>query len=222
MTGGAVLFDIDGTLVDSNYLHTTAWRRAFLEAGCDSPTAWIHRCIGMGSDQLVREIVGPQPDEVLAAVKAAHGRQFEAMRPELRAFAGARDLLGAVHARGCRVVLASSAGPTELPALLEVLGAGESVDIVTGGADVAAAKPEPDVFELAMRRAAVAPGNAVAIGDTVWDVQAAARAGIGCVGVLTGGTSAHELQAAGAMVVYRDVAQLLEALDASPLATLWV
>jgi phosphoglycolate phosphatase-like HAD superfamily hydrolase len=130
-------------------------------------------------------------------------------------------LLAAVAQRGPRVVLASSASSLELPALLDALGGGEHVDVVTSSEDVSDAKPDPEVFRVAMARAGVSAGNAIAVGDTVWDVAAARRAGIGCVGVLTGGISRAELDEAGAVAVYRDAAELLACLDSGPLRTLW-
>lgn len=217
----AVLFDIDGTLIDSTYLHTAAWRRAALDLGFNVPTSRIHRCIGMGSDLLMREVFGDQPEDVLGAAEDSHQRHFAALRGDLRAFDGAVDLLDAVRARGARAVLASSAGAAELPSLLEVLGGTAHVDAVTGGEEVETAKPHPEIFQVAMARVAVDPGSAIAVGDTVWDVKAALRAGIGCVAVLSGGISADELRAAGAVAVYSDVGELLRGVDSSPLAALW-
>jgi len=217
----AVLFDIDGTLLDSNYLHALAWRRAFVELGLNVPTAWVHRHIGQGSELLLRELLPDADEGTLEAAKKGHAEHFNALKPELRAFDGARELLAAVAQRGARVVLASSASALELPALLEALGGTEHVDIVTSSEDVTDAKPDPEIFKVAMARAGVGPGDAVAIGDTVWDIEAARRAGIGCIGVLTGGISRAELDEAGALAVYRDAAELLAGLDAGPLRALW-
>lgn len=217
----AVLFDIDGTLLDSNYLHALAWRRAFLDLGHNVPTAWIHRHIGQGSDLLLRELLPGAEESTLAATKKSHSQHFDALKPELRAFDGAQELLAAVAQRGPRVVLASSASSGELPALLEALGGSEHIDVVTSSEDVSDAKPDPEIFHVAMARAGVSAGNAIAIGDTVWDIEAAHRAGIGCVGVLTGGISRAELADAGAVAVYRDAAELLACLDSGPLRALW-
>ena len=221
MVGAAVLFDIDGTLVDSTYLHAIAWRRALLECGADVPTTWIHHRIGMGADQLLRELVGDASSELAKAAREAHRRHFDRLKPEIRAFEKSREILSAVAARGPRVVLATSAEKAELPALLHALGEPDDVDVVTSAEDVEAAKPEPDVFEVAMRRAGVGPQRAIAVGDTVWDVIAAGRAGIGCIGVLTGGICRSELEEAGALAVYRDLGELLAGLDDSPLRALW-
>lgn len=217
----AVLFDIDGTLLDSNYLHALAWRRAFVELGHNVPTAWVHRHIGQGSDLLLRELLPGAEESRLAATKKSHAQHFDVLKPELRAFDGARELLAAVAQRGPRVVLASSAAAGELPALLEALGGSEHIDVVTSSEDVSDAKPDPEIFQVAMARAGVSAGNAIAVGDTVWDIEAAHRAGIGCVGVLTGGISRAELTDAGAVTVYRDAAELLACLDSGPLRALW-
>jgi phosphoglycolate phosphatase-like HAD superfamily hydrolase len=125
-----------------------------------------------------------------------------------------------VHARGARVVLATSASH-ELPALLAALGDPDDVDVVTSASDVEDAKPAPDVFVAAMERAGATADRSIAVGDTVWDVRAARNAGIGCIGVLSGGISRAELADAGALAVYRDVGELCGALDASPLRRLW-
>lgn len=221
MSDSAVLFDIDGTLLDSTYLHTHAWRLAFLEVGRNVATARIHRRIGMGSDLLLAELLGSADEAVLAAAKEAHRRHFDDLKPHLRPLDGAVELLARVGARGVRVVLASSAGASELPALLATLEAGEHVDVVTSGADVGQAKPDPEVFQVAISRAGVEPQRCVAVGDAVWDVVAAARLGIATVGVLSGGIGRAELSAAGAVEVYRDVAELNERLDSSALSRLW-
>jgi len=218
----AVLFDIDGTLLDSNYLHALAWRRAFVELGHNVPTAWVHRHIGQGSDLLLAELLPGADAGTLDAARKSHQQHFDALKPELRAFDGARELLAAVAHRGPRVVLASSASAGELPALLEALGGTEHIDVVTSSEDVSDAKPDPEIFQVAMARVGVDPGNAIAIGDTVWDIEAARRAGIGCVGVLTGGISRAELDDAGAVAVYRDAADLLAGLDSGPLRALWM
>jgi HAD superfamily hydrolase (TIGR01509 family) len=221
MADAAVLFDIDGTLLDSTYLHAFAWRRAFVECGTDIPTAWIHRRIGMGGDQLLRELVGDDSSDLAEAAHQAHHRHFDRLKTEIRPFSKSRELLAAVAARGPKVVLATSADKAELPALLGALGEPDDVDVVTSAEDVEEAKPAPDVFAVAMRRAGVRPERAIAVGDTVWDVLAAGRAGVGCIGVLTGGISRAELEEAGALAVYRDVGELLDGLDDSPLRVLW-
>ncbi len=216
MTKPAVLFDIDGTLVDTNYLHAVAWRRAFVEAGLDVPTAAVHRRIGMGAGDLMETLTGEARDDV----KDAWRRHFDRLKPEVRAFPGAADLLRHAKKAGASVVLASSSEEEDVQVLLDAIDAHDAIDYVTSAGDVDHAKPSPEVFRRAMEKAGCAEGPAVAVGDTVWDVEAAAKAGIGCVCVLTGGISRGELQEAGAVAVYRDAAALLEQWDATPLARL--
>jgi HAD superfamily hydrolase (TIGR01549 family) len=209
-----VLFDIDGTLVDTNYLHALAWRRVFLERGePEITTPRIHRLVGMGTDELLEILCGrPRPE-----LKPDRARHFDALKPDIRAFPRAADLLRAGHDRGARVVLATSADKSDLEALLAAIDADAAIDAVTSADEVEAAKPAPDVFSVALDEAGTAPEATVVVGDTVWDVEAATRAGLRCVTVTTGGICRAELEKAGALAVYDDVAALLDGLDVSPL-----
>lgn len=222
---GAVLFDIDGTLVDSTYLHVHAWMRAFADLGDDLTRpvdAWrIHRGIGMGSSLLLADLLADDADRLADRAKDAHARRYRELTGLQRPFDGARDLVRAVAERGARTVLATSAAPAELEELLKVLDLADVLTGVTSDKDVDSAKPEPDLVQAALGTAGVPPERAVLVGDTGWDVEAAARAGVPCVAVLTGGVSEAELRAAGAAAVYRDVAALLADLDQSPLALAW-
>ena len=210
--GRAVLFDIDGTLVDTNYLHILAWRRVFLARGEPEITAArIHGLIGMGSDEMLETLFDrPRPE-----LKEDRARQFAALKSEIRAFPRAGELLRALHDRDVRVVLATSAEKSDLEAILEAIDADDAIDAVTSSADVEQAKPAPDLFCVALEEAGTAPEATVAVGDTVWDVKAAARAGLPCVAVTSGGISRGELEAAGAVAVYEDVGALLDDLDRS-------
>jgi HAD superfamily hydrolase (TIGR01509 family) len=212
--GRAVLFDVDGTLVDTNYLHVMAWRRVFLEQHeFEITSARIHRLVGMGTDELLEELFGrPRPE-----LKPERARHFEALKSEIRALPRAGDLLRALHDRQVRVVLATSAEKSDLDALLSAIDAEDAIDAVTSAGEVEAAKPAPDLFCAALKEAGTAPDATVVVGDTVWDVKAAARAGLPCVAVLSGGISRTELEEAGAVAVYDDVAALLDGLDDSPL-----
>jgi HAD superfamily hydrolase (TIGR01549 family) len=212
----AVLFDIDGTLVDTNYLHSVAWRRAFVDCGIDMPTARVHRMIGAGGPVLLRELVGEEREDV----KDRWREHFDRLKPEIRAFPGAADLLRAVASRGAKVVLASSSEEKDVEALLEAIGADDALSGVTSSGDVDEAKPDPEVFQTALETAGSAADDAVVVGDTVWDIEAARRAGLQTVCLLTGGISRCELEAAGALAVYEDAATLLAELDSSPLARL--
>jgi HAD superfamily hydrolase (TIGR01509 family) len=218
---GAVLFDIDGSLVDSNYLHVHAWTQAFTDAGHPVDAWRNHRAIGMGSRQLLDELLGDDADRLGDQVKKGHADGYAALAPLLRPFDGARELVQAVSQRGAVVVLATSAPPEELEHLHAVLDLGDTVDAVTGAVDVEEAKPDPELVRTALDKAGCAPESSVFVGDSRWDVVAAQRAGVPCVGLLTGGTSAAELTEAGAIAVYDDAAALLRDLDSSPLAVTW-
>lgn len=212
-----VLFDIDGTLTDTTYLQVRAWRRAFVDCGLEVSSAAIHRRIGMGAGMLVDDLVGAsRPD-----VKDAWRRHFDELKPEIRALPGARELLLEVARRGGQVVLATSSEEDDVEALVAAIGAGDAVAVVTSAGDVREAKPAPDVFQVGLERAGGEASSAVAVGDTAWDVAAAQRAGLGCVGVRSGGISTAELEQAGALAVYEDPADLLDQFDASPLARIW-
>jgi HAD superfamily hydrolase (TIGR01509 family) len=217
---GAVLLDADGTLVDSNYLHVDAWSRAFAEVGHPVDAWRIHRCIGMGSELLVPELLGDEAaQDVGDRVRELHADFYGRTAGRLRRLDGVTELVRALHERGQRVVVSTSASPDELEHLRNVLDI--EVDGVTAAADVEEAKPAPDLVRAALAKAGVSADRAVFVGDSVWDVEACGRAGVPCVGVLTGGISADELTDAGAVAVYRSVAELGERLDDSPLARLW-
>jgi len=209
-----ILFDVDGTLVDSNYLHVVAWWRAFREHGHGVPMAGIHRLIGMGSDKLMEALLGREVEEV----SEAHSRHMKSFAAELTAFPAAGQLLRAVKRLGGVVVLATSAKPDDVGRLQEVIGAPDAVDLVASSGDVAETKPAPDIFAVALRRAGLEARRALAVGDSVWDVESAGRCGLGCVAVLTGGSDRDRLLAAGAVEVYESVEDLLQQFEASPLA----
>jgi HAD superfamily hydrolase (TIGR01509 family) len=210
----AVLLDVDGTLVDSAYIHALAWRRAFVDHGFEVPTAWVHAMIGAGSDVLMCELIGEERDDV----HETRQRRFDELKDEIRAFDGAGDLIRAIHEAGAKAILATSSEKDQLEVLREAIDADDAIDDVVTASDVEEAKPCPDVFLAAMEKAGADRTSAIAVGDTVWDVEAATGAGLKCVCVLTGGIGRLELEEAGAVAVYRDVADLLEHLDESPLA----
>jgi HAD superfamily hydrolase (TIGR01549 family) len=211
------VLDIDGTLVDTNYHHAIAWYRAFSQFG-EVPALWrVHRHIGMGGDQLVAALAGEDfesehGDDVRSAEKAL----YMALIHEVRPFDGARELIEDVKRRGHRVVLASTAKPDEVEHYLDLLDARELADGWTDSSDVESTKPEPDLVGAAIERAG--GGEAVMVGDSTWDCEAAQRLGVPAVGVLTGGFSELELREAGAARVYRAVPELREDLDDTPLA----
>ena len=213
----AVLFDIDGTLVDSNYLHIDAWDRAFTEVGHPVNTWRIHRAIGMDSSKLLETLLEDDTEALSEQAKEAHTRLYEAAGDRLRSFGKAQDLLRTLAERGYEVVLATSAPPNELEMLRSVLDVEDAIATLTSAADVKSAKPDPDIVQVALEKAGVEPGEAIFVGDTVWDVEAAGRAGVATIGFRSGGVSEGELRDAGAIAVYDDAAHLLAELDSSPL-----
>jgi HAD superfamily hydrolase (TIGR01509 family) len=213
----AALVDLDGTLVDTNYHHAVAWYRAFRLFGFVLPVWRIHRHIGMGGDNLVKALAGEgaedrEGDDIRAAEKALYAQLIAEVKP----LDGARKLLEDLKSRGHPVVLASSAKPDELSHYLDLLDARSLVDGWTSAGDVERTKPEPDLVVSAREKAG--GGDAVMIGDSTWDCEAAKRAGIPSVGVLTGGFSKQELEDAGASSVYWSVDELRRDLDSTPLS----
>lgn len=209
----SVLLDVDGTLVDSNYVHVDAWALAFAESGHPVPSWRIHRTIGMGGDRFVAELIGEAADaEVGDAVRAAHDALFKRWIGDVQPLPGAHDLLEALGNLELAAVLASSAGEAEVLHYLDLLDARNLVAAWTTADDVNHTKPEPDLIEAAVEKAGVPA--VVMVGDSVWDCQAAARSELPTVVVLSGGISAVELLDAGAHRVYRDAAELTENLEA--------
>jgi HAD superfamily hydrolase (TIGR01509 family) len=213
----AVLFDIDGTLVDTNYLHVDAWLRACVDVGHPVDAWRVHRAIGMDSKKLLGTLLDDDADRLGDAVKERHKVHYAAQRERMRRFAGSLELLQELADRGLQVVLATSAPQEEFDMIIEVLDPGDTVSEVTTAEDVEAAKPAPDVVQVALEKAGVAPEEAVMIGDAAWDAESSGTAGVRCIGVLSGGYGASELRDAGAVEVYDDVAALLAGLDDSPL-----
>ena len=214
----AALVDLDGTLVDTNYHHALAWYRAFRLHGIVLPVWKLHRAVGMGGDQLVPELVGEEADERLGdLVRADERRLYLELIEETEPLAGARELLVELKERGHRVVLASSAPENQLDYYLDKLQARDVVDGWTTSDDVEATKPEPDIFASALAKAGGTAEEAVALGDTFWDVEAARRLGIPTVCVMTGGWSRQELEDAGAAAVFESLEELRTGLGSTPL-----
>ena len=211
MTQSAIL-DVDGTLVDTNYQHAIAWYRAFRQHGVVLPIWRIHRHIGMGGDHLVKALCG---DEVEAEkgddVRTAEKALYMALIEEVEPLQGAKELIRELDQRGHSVVLASSAKEDEVDHYLDLLDARDVVDGWTTSADVEATKPEPDLVKAAVEKAGA--GEAVMVGDSTWDCEAAGRAGLQTVAVLTGGFSEAELREAGAVAVYHSIDELRDSFD---------
>ncbi|GAB3774271.1 phosphoglycolate phosphatase [Nocardioides ginsengisegetis] len=211
-TVDAVLLDLDGTLVDSVYAHTLAWKSAFRDVGMDVPAHRIHRAIGISGDRLVAHVAGDRVEAAVGdAVRDAHRRHLDERLHDVVPTDGARDLLEALRERDVTVVLASAGGAEITGRLLDLLEAAKLLDEVVTGSDVDSGKPSGELVAAAM--AAVAADRAVLVGDTVWDVQAATDAGIPCVGLLTGGIAESELREAGAIAVFDTPRDLAEHLD---------
>ncbi|MFF4186717.1 HAD family hydrolase [Streptomyces sp. NPDC001691] len=217
----AALFDVDGTLVDTNHLHVVTWWEALRQAGHDVAMHDIHRAIGLGSEDLLAHLLGEdrdpdQDDDLSAAHTALYGAYFE----RLPALDGARKLLHVLAARNWRIVLATSAGGPELKALRRAIDADDVIAGVASADDVPAGKPAPDPVRRALELAEAEAAEAVFVGDTVWDMKAARAADVRAVALLSGGIARADLEEAGALAVYGDAADLLSRLDTSIFAQL--
>jgi HAD superfamily hydrolase (TIGR01509 family) len=213
----AALLDVDGTLIDTNYQHALAWFRAFDQHGFVLPLWRIHRAIGMGGDQLVPALVGKETDDEKGDdIRDARDSLYQELIGEVEPLHGSRELISDLKERGVTVVLASSSPKDELDHYLELLDARDLADAWTTKDDVESTKPEPDLVNAALEKAGT--GNAVMVGDTRWDVEAAAKAGVQTACVLTGGWSAQELREAGAVAVFESVDELRDRLHEKPFA----
>jgi HAD superfamily hydrolase (TIGR01509 family) len=212
----ALIFDLDGTLVDTVYAHVFAWQRALAEAGMPIEGWRIHRRIGMSGGlftrAVARELGRPLSDAEVEEVQRRHGQLYRELLPERRPLPGAVDLLHHLHEAGVPFGIATSGRRPEIDASLVALGVGSEVVVVERG-DVLRAKPEPDLFLACQERMGVAVRDVTVVGDAVWDLLAARRAGMLSVGLLTGGYGEDELTRAGAFRVYRDPAELDASLD---------
>ena len=216
MSRPAAILDIDGTLVDTNYHHAIAWHRAFRAHGFTVQLWRIHRHIGMGGDQLVASLVGDEADEEHGdSIRDAEKQAYMALIGEVAPLEGARELILDLKAREHTIVLASSAKPDEVEHYLDLLVVRDVVSDWTTSGDVENTKPQPDLVVAAMEKAG--GDDAVMLGDSVWDCEAAKRAKVPTIGLLTGGFSRDELEDAGAVVVFRSIEELRGGLDETPL-----
>ncbi len=213
------ILDIDGTLVDTNYQHAIAWYRAFRGHGIVLPVWRIHRHIGMGGDQLVAALTGDRTESELGdEIRSDEKTRYFELIEEVETMDSSRELIEELKRRGHTVVLASSAKEDEVEHYLDLLQARHLADGWTTSGDVEATKPAPDLVTAALERAGGSANEAVMVGDTPWDVEAAGNAGVQTLAVLTGGFSAQELRDAGALDVFESVRELCDALDRTPLA----
>ena len=212
-----VILDVDGTLVDSNDAHAEAWARILAESGYNVPAERLRPLIGMGSDKFLQTAIGldkdsPEGQRLSERRTALFAREY---LPRLRPTRGAATLLQHLRSEGLHLVVASSAEGDELKALLDACGASDLISDTAPGKEAAPAKPDPDIVQVALRKLGVPPVQAVMLGDTPYDVQAATKAGVLCIALRSGGWS--DAQLTGAAAIYDDPADLLSHVDQSPL-----
>lgn len=212
----ALVLDVDGTLLDTVYLHVIAWWEAFAEAGHQVSAFDIHRAIGRGSGDLVATLVGA-PDESLVD---AHAAKWAPLRERCIPFPGVPELIRTCAARGLKIVYCTSGSPEDVEDFRRKIGCDDVVAAVVDSSDVEQSKPAPDIVRAALDEVGVRPQDAVMVGDTVYDVRAAAAAGVDCIALMCGGIGESELRDAGAAAVYGNPSELLQDLDRSPLARL--
>ncbi|MCJ0869710.1 HAD family hydrolase [Streptomyces sp. AP-93] len=213
----AALFDVDGTLADTNHLHVVSWWEALRQHGHHVPMHDIHRAVGLPGEDLLDHLLEDDRDrggdELLSA---AHDTLYATYFDRLPALDSAADLLRTLSAAGWKVVLVTSAKDRELDALRRAIGADDAVTDTATSDDVEQGKPAPDPLHHALELAGATPERAVFVGDTVWDMKAAVRAGVTGIGLLCGGIPRGDLEEAGAAAAYRDPADLLADLADSP------
>ncbi|MEV6575358.1 HAD family hydrolase [Streptomyces sp. NPDC051577] len=215
----AALFDVDGTLTDTNHLHVTCWWEALRQAGHHVPMHAVHRALGLPGEDLLAHLLGEDRDQGDDdRLSAAHDTLYATYFDRLDAFDSAADLLRALAGAGWKVLLVTSAKDNELEALREAIGADDSIADTATSDDVEQGKPAPDPVRHALQLAGVTPERAVFVGDSVWDMKAARRAGVAVIGLLCGGIPRQDLEEAGAAAVYHDPADLLAHLGTSTFA----
>jgi HAD superfamily hydrolase (TIGR01549 family) len=213
----AALLDLDGTLIDANYQHALAWYRAFRRFDIVLPVWRLHRHIGMGGDQYVSAVAGDDVERRSGDdLRDAHSAEFQKLRDECAPLEGASDLLRELKRRDLTVVLASSSGEDDLDFFVGQLDARDCIDAQTTKDDVERTKPHPDAIEAALDKAGTR--DAVMVGDSRWDIEAAANAGLETICVITGGWSEQELRDHGAAAVFDSLVHLREQLDQTPLS----
>jgi len=211
------IFDVDGTLVDTNYHHALAWFRALRRYDITRPMWRIHRGIGMGGDLFVSAVGGREAEEAHGDdLRQAWVEEFDELIGEVQAFEGAHELLAEVKERGFRLVLASSGKSQHVEAFLDLIDGRSLADAWTTSDDVENSKPEPDIISAALTK--VEGASAIMVGDSIYDAQAAAKLNIPTLGVRTGGFSVGELQEAGVLQVFDSLVAFRYALDGTPLA----
>ena len=202
-----VIFDVDGTLMDTNYLHVEAWSRAFTAVKNPVPRAEIHYQIGKGADLMLGALL---PEELHQQANELHSQFYGEMQQHGSPLPGAKEILTALSSQQIAIWLATSAKSEELEHHVRALEAKDKLAGLVSSADVGNAKPAPDIFQLTLERAGSSPQDSIVVGDTIWDIQSAKGCGLQTIAVKTGGAfSRQELHAAGAVAVYKDCAELL-------------
>src|ERR671927_214896 len=205
-----IVLDVDGTLMDTNYLHTEAWARAFERVGHRVPRVRLHKEVGKGAGLLIGEFVDDEETE--EKIQDLHSEIYGELQEHGHPLPGARELISSLKERGYEVWLVTSAKDEELEHHMSELEVEGRISGVVNSSAVENSKPAPDIFELTLKKAGASPEETVAVGDAIWDIESASAAGIRTVAVLTGGAfSEQELREAGAVEVYEDCAALLEA-----------
>jgi len=209
----AVIFDVDGTLIDSNDAQARSWVDALKEFGYSVPYEKVRPLIGMGGDKVLLETIGVQKDSEKG--KQISKRRSEIFKekylPTIQAFPGAQELLNRMREQGLKLAIASSAQPDELRSLLQIVGAADLIEDKTSSEDAKRSKPDPDVMQVALKRVGYPPNEVVMIGDTPYDIEAARKVGVGTIAFRCGGWSDSDL--AGAIAIYNDPADLLAHYD---------
>jgi HAD superfamily hydrolase (TIGR01549 family) len=208
MSNPTVVFDLDGTLVDSNYQHAIAWHRAFRRHGYRAAIWEIHRHVGMGGDQFVEALLGEEAENADGdELRDGHSEEFAKLIGEVEAIEGASELIAELDDSGATVIIGSSAEQDECDHYIELLGAEGRIAGATTSADAEHSKPDPELVETALEKYG-SGGAALMIGDATWDVKAAEAAGVPTLGLLTGGFSESELREVGAVEVSHSIAAL--------------
>jgi HAD superfamily hydrolase (TIGR01549 family) len=205
-----ILLDVDGTLVDSNYQHAIAWHRAFREHGYRAAIWEIHRHVGMGGDQFVGALLGEEAENADGdELRDAHSEAYSKLIGEVEAIEGASELIGELAAAGATVVISSSGEQDEIDHYVKLLGVGEKIAGATTSADAERSKPDPELVRVALDKYG-SGGPALMIGDSTWDVKAAAAVEVPTLALLTGGFSEAELREVDAAEVERSLVALRE------------
>ena len=212
----ALILDVDGTLLDTVYLHVLAWWESFLAEGYEVSCFDIHRAIGRSSEELVEALIGTSAE----GVTKGHSDRWAPLRERCIPFHDVPELIRTVAGRGVQVVYCTSGSEDDVADFREKIGCDDVVAAVVDSGDVEHSKPAPDIVRAALDAVGVAPERAVMLGDTVYDVRAAAAAGVPCIGLMCGGIGERELLDAGAVAVYGNPSELLQGLDDSPVGRL--